>query len=580
MRGLWLLFAALPTLFILAGPSSVGRTEEVDKDAIDKAVAAAVRFLRANQAAPGFWVHRTGGPDQEWNIGATALVGLALLESDVPRDDKMITEAAAIVRSAVPRLTKTYSISLAAIFLDRYRHGKDPELVRRMAVRLAAAQNQADGGWSYDVPLLNAQQEAQWMAALKRLRNVKNVQGSGQTGGGTGLSSDNSNTQFAVLALWVARVHDVPVDYPLLLAEWRFRKTQREDGGWNYGMNIGVGGSQESTPSMTCAGLLGLAIAYGTKREQAAALRAGGDSLDDSNPKPPMPLPRMDIDADPAVMKAKAYIAHALTKSPRDIPHFLYFLWSLERVSVTYRWKDYNGIDWYNYGANILLRSQQQNGSWMIEETPNIDTAFALLFLRKANLVGDISGTAVLRSGTYDPLKAATTQDPLSGTKKPATNRPVREIAPDKAEAEAKKLSGEFLISRPQRQREILEILQDTKDSTGNFTQALIDLVAQAKDEQKEMVRRALAERLSRQTLASLVKRLTEEDVEVRLAAVRALGIKGDQKAMPELVKLLTDSNEDIAEAAEESLKALSDGKDFGRNPQRWQEYIDKLRLR
>lgn len=579
MRYFWLALAALPALLVLAGPSPVARTQEVDKDAIDKAVAAAVRFLRANQAAPGFWVHRTGGPDQEWNIGATALVGLALLESDVPRDDKMITEAAAIVRSAVPRLTKTYSISLATIFLDRYRHGKDPQLVRHMAVRLAAAQNQGDGGWSYDVPLLNAQQEAQWMATLKRLRNVKNVQGSGQTGG-SGLSSDNSNTQFAVLALWVARVHDVPVDYPLLLAEWRFRKTQRQDGGWNYGMNIGVGGSQESTPSMTCAGLLGLAIAYGTKREQAAALRAGGEQIEGSESRP-QPLPRMDIDADPAVQAAKAYIANALTRPPKDIPHFLYFLWSLERVSVTYRWKDYNGIDWYNYGANILLRSQQQNGSWMIEETPNIDTAFALLFLRKANLVGDISGTAVIRSGSYDPLKGATTQDPITGSaKKPATNKPAREIAPDKAEAEAKKLSGEFLISRPQRQREILEILQDTKDSTGNFTQALIDLLAQAKEEHKPMIRQALAERLSRQTLASLVKRLSEEDAEVRLAAVRAMGIKGDQKAMPELVKLLTDSNEDIAEAAEESLKALSDGKDFGRNPQRWQEYIDKLRIR
>ncbi|MCS6976236.1 MAG: HEAT repeat domain-containing protein [Gemmatales bacterium] len=579
MRTWGIVIAALPALLFLAGPAPLGRTQEVDKDAIDKAVAAAVRFLRANQAAPGFWVHRSGGPDQEWNIGATALVGLALLESDVPRDDKMITEAAAIVRAAVPRLTKTYSISLAVIFLDRYRHGKDPELVRRMAVRLAAAQNQGDGGWSYDVPHLTPQQEAQWMATLKRLRNVKNVQGTGQQG--SGLSSDNSNTQFAVLALWVARVHDVPVDYPLLLAEWRFRRTQREDGGWNYGMNIGVGGSQESTPSMTCAGLLGLAIAYGTKREQAAVLRAGGDNPDGSEPKPPPPSPRLDIDSDPAVIKAKGYIAHALTRSPRDITHFLYFLWSLERVSVTYRWKDYNGIDWYNYGANILLRSQQQNGSWMIEETPNIDTAFALLFLRKANLVGDISGTAILRSGTYDPLKAATVQDPVTGgAKKPATNRPVREIAPDKAEAEAKKLSGEFLISRPQRQREILEILQDTKDSTGNFTQALIDLIGQAKDEQKEMVRRALAERLSRQTLASLVKRLSENDVEVRLAVVRAMGMKGDQKAMPELVKLLTDSNEDIAEAAEESLKALSDGKDFGRNPQRWQEYIDKLRIR
>jgi len=413
------------------------------------------------------------------------------------------------------------------------------------------------------------------------LRNSKNVRGTGQAGGGSGLPSDNSNTQFAVLALWVARVHDIPVDYPLLLAEWRFRSTQRQDGGWSYGMNLG-NSNEGSTPSMTCAGLLGLAIAYGTKREQAALLRAGQDSLEGSEVRP-QPQPRMDIDSDPQVLSARNYIASALTKAPKDIPHFLYFLWSLERVSVTYRWKEYNGIDWYNYGANILLRSQSPSGAWHIDSTgsPNVDTAFALLFLRKANLVGDISGMAVIRSGSYDPLKAATTNDPITGSaKKPATNRPVREIAPDKAEAEAKKLSGEFLVSRPQRQREILEILQETKDSTGNFTQALIDLLGQAKEEHRDMIRQALAERLSRQTLASLLKRASEEDPEVRRAAIRAMAIKGDQKAMPELVKFLTDRDEDIAEAAEEALKALSEGKDFGRNPQRWQEYIDKLRIR
>jgi hypothetical protein len=213
-----------------------------------------------------------------------------------------------------------------------------------------------------------------------------------------------------------------------------------------------------------------------------------------------------------------------------------------------------------------------------MESTVNVDTAFALLFLRKANLVGDISGTAVIRSGASDPLKAAT--GPMGDPTKTKTDKPLKEIAPDKAEAEAKKLSGEFLVSQPAKQREILETLQDTKDSTGNFTQALIDLIPQAKEEQRDLVRRALAERLSRQTLAGLTKRLTDEDAEVRLAVVRAMGVKGDQKAMPELIKLLTNSNEDLAEAAEQSLQMLTDGKDFGRNPQRWTEYFQNLKIR
>jgi hypothetical protein len=576
MRTTWLALILFLALLVVLGSTTPACTQDVDKDRIDRAVNYAVAFLKKNQAGPGFWVHNGGGPEDEYNVGATALVGLALLESDVPRDDRALAGAANIVRGAIPRLTLTYTVSLAILFLDRYRGGKDPELVRRLALRLAAAQNQADGGWGYNAPALSPQAEATWMANLKRLKNAKNVQGNGQQLA-PGTNSDNSNTQFAVLALWVARVHDIPVDYCLLLAEWHFRTTQHSNGGWNYGLNLGGPAGDPATPSMTCAGLLGLAIAYGTKREQAAALRAGGDKLEGGAAKP-MPLPRFDIDSDQAVQRAKTYISGSLRKQRTEIPHFLYFLWSLERVSVTYRWKDYDNVDWYAYGSTILLNDQQRDGSWRMESTVNVDTAFALLFLRKANLVGDISGTAVIRSGASDPLKAAT--GPMGDPTKTKTDKPLKEIAPDKAEAEAKKLSGEFLVSQPAKQREILETLQDTKDSTGNFTQALIDLIPQAKEEQRDLVRRALAERLSRQTLAGLTKRLTDEDAEVRLAVVRAMGVKGDQKAMPELIKLLTNSNEDLAEAAEQSLQMLTDGKDFGRNPQRWTEYFQNLKIR
>ena len=50
-----------------------------------------------------------------------------------------------------------------------------------------------------------------------------------------GSVSDNSNTQFAILALWIGRRHGVAVTQPLLLAERRFRKTAAENGGWGYG---------------------------------------------------------------------------------------------------------------------------------------------------------------------------------------------------------------------------------------------------------------------------------------------------------------------------------------------------------
>src|SRR5207302_4089676 len=69
-------------------------------------------------------------------------------------------------------------------------------------------------------------------------------------GGGGG---DNSNTQFAILGLWAARRHGVPVEKALARADSRFRTSQNGDGGWGYmpvpGMRGGVFGG--STSSMT-----------------------------------------------------------------------------------------------------------------------------------------------------------------------------------------------------------------------------------------------------------------------------------------------------------------------------------------
>src|SRR5262249_48299185 len=69
---------------------------------------------------------------------------------------------------------------------------------------------------------------------------------------------DNSLTQFAVLALWAARKYDVPVERCLALVDARMRTYQNQDGSWGY--TVGSTGRRDS---MTCAGLLGLAVYRG-----------------------------------------------------------------------------------------------------------------------------------------------------------------------------------------------------------------------------------------------------------------------------------------------------------------------------
>src|SRR5207244_11680050 len=55
-----------------------------------------------------------------------------------------------------------------------------------------------------------------------------------------GQGGDNSNTQFAVLALWAARRHGIPVEKALARAEARFRNSQNADGGWGYRLATGA----------------------------------------------------------------------------------------------------------------------------------------------------------------------------------------------------------------------------------------------------------------------------------------------------------------------------------------------------
>src|SRR5205823_12626596 len=85
---------------------------------------------------------------------------------------------------------------------------------------------------------------------------------------------DNSNTQFAILALWVARRHGVPADDALRRAEYRFRRSH-VNGTWGY---LRQGIDPAGRRAMTCAGLLGLATGIGVRRQ--SRLKTAPDAKD------------------------------------------------------------------------------------------------------------------------------------------------------------------------------------------------------------------------------------------------------------------------------------------------------------
>jgi hypothetical protein len=64
-----------------------------------------------------------------------------------------------------------------------------------------------------------------------------------------------------------------------------------------------------------------------------------------------------------------------------------YFLYSLERVTILADVKVIGGHDWYHEGAGVLLSWQHSDGRWAGPHgTTIVDTAFALLFLKRATI--------------------------------------------------------------------------------------------------------------------------------------------------------------------------------------------------
>src|SRR5262249_24719249 len=210
--------------------------------------------------------------------------------------------------------------------------------------------------------------------------------------------SDNSNTQFAVLALWAAGRHDLPLERSLALIVQRFRTSQKDDGAWNYNYRKGGGAGGWGTPAMTGAGLLGLAVGHGLTADPRSARKASvkdeaaerglkalgehlGKELTDKGVKPAKGA------------KGRKVPPGRARWTNRDIN--LYFLWSVERVGVLYNLREIDGKDWYAWGADLLVEAQGADGSWNAGGYPGatrmVDTCLALLFLKRANLAADLT---------------------------------------------------------------------------------------------------------------------------------------------------------------------------------------------
>jgi hypothetical protein len=584
----------------------------VDKDTVQRAVDKGVAYLKGTQGPDGAWRYAETNVAGDATAGATALCALALLESGVPANDPAVVNAARAVREQGVGLSKTYSLSLAIMFLDRLGDPADNELIAALAVRLLAGQEASSGGWSYSCPAPTAAEAQRLQQALRnpnpparvappdpakgrpsvqdlpkeiqhQLRLINNQAGAPALGGGP--TNDNSNTQFAVLALWIARRTGIPVETAMRRIDSRFRTTQRADGGWSYfpvppsnpvtTMPGGPGPglfSAGSSPAMTCAGLLGLALGHGSAVEATLHTAPAGGAAG--------PPPR-DLNKDPVIRRALVALGSVVDKPlERSLPppiqgtgRAYYLLFSLERVAVAYGLETLGKKDWYDWGADFLLRNQRPDGSWNGDYGPVADTPFALLFLRRANLAQDLTATLkgrVLDPGTRD-IKAVDIEDLTKGgekTEPPARTAPPEGVAPKEtrpAEAavdpEVKRLSDELVKADAGRQDQVLDNLRNSKGVV--YTDALAHSIHRLSGAVKSKARDALAERLTRMKKETLDDKLKDDDIEVRRAAALACAMKGEKEHLPRLMEMMEDPELEVARAAYAALRNLT-GKDFG----------------
>lgn len=584
MAGLVRAAGSMIALLLLAGFAPAAEQKN-----IDAAIQKGAEYLKQS--------FRTGTPaGNNHGVGPAALAGIALIEAKVPANDPTLTAIATAVREAAYGEIQTYQISLCLLFLDKLENPADVPLIQVLAVRLLSSQTPG-GGWGYGTLFTVSAEEIQWLKTrLKPAELVAGKDGDPKPANkGPALHpdvqeyanalaarraeragprmDDNSNTQFAILAIWAARKHGVPVEAALDLIEKRFLATQDpQTGCWFYNDTTAI--AKDYRITMTSAGLLGLST--------GVARRA-----DRKKPEGPKPNPKAGKSDDPffsptgrpdekktdkgpemqtpAIQRGFACMSAQFTAITRGGPlgeHPYYTYWSIERVGVLYNVDKIGGIDWYEYLSDVLVKAQGPAGGW---NNSTIDTAFALLVLCKANLTRDLSNKFKgkdneLRAGTSGATPSGGNAEPAPMPKGSGTVPGINPL-PAPKEDESTKLANQLVLAPATDWNKALEKLRDAKGAEN--TRGLVIAIGKLDGDRKKEAREALAERLTRMSAETLRGMMTADQSELRRGAVLAAAMKDDKSHVPDLIDRLLDEDDAVVRAAYAGLKSLTP-QDFG----------------
>ena len=180
---------------------------------------------------------------------------------------------------------------------------------------------------------------------------------------------DMSCSQYGVLGMWaVAQRMESSVNPQYwLMVEEAWHKLQQPDGGWVY-RGVPAANTDPSKPIEATSiqlGAAGVATLFIT--QDYLHSNAGLDGT------------QGNIN-DPYITKGLTFIASklpTLIKSPN-----LYAMYGIERIGVASGYKYIGDVDWFQAGADALLRQQSKTGAWS-QYGNEPGTSFALLFLSR-----------------------------------------------------------------------------------------------------------------------------------------------------------------------------------------------------
>lgn len=336
MTRLWILIFLLLANAVIPGVARAEITAAQVKESIEQGC----KYLEGQQHPDGHWTDHPGEPG-----GLTALCTLALLNCGRTKDDPRVKNALDYL-NGMTNPERTYSVSLMIMAFAQADPIKYRLKITGLAKWLEARQirdGDAKGGWTYS---------------------------------SRGGRPDNSNSQFALLALHEAERAGVKIDdqtWQLAYNYWTRPGLQNLDGGFGYDTG------HPSSGSMTCAGIASLIIAR--DRLQAGDARIVDGRIQCCGNQEPS-----DPRDDALLWMSKSF---SVQRNPNSSSWLLYYLYALERVGRMSGQRTIGGHDWYREGSEHLVAQQGAtlNNSWQgvgfIEDNPLVATSFALLFLSK-----------------------------------------------------------------------------------------------------------------------------------------------------------------------------------------------------